>query len=225
MISMLMPVITGYLLFRKRGRLTDRRFVSSERLESLWIIIPRGMLFFIVVPSLRLLYLVDEVFPRLTFKAEGFQWYWGYDNPYRKYDSFAIFAPSIEYQGLECDKRLGVPFLEDLQVLITSSDVIHSWSLPTIGVKGDAVPGRVNTVSFTPRRPGIYFGQCREICGANHSIIPIVTECYLPCPPVPVVEVETWQEKAVADITIVGERNGILIESIDRVLEVMFGKG
>jgi len=227
--SILLPVITGYMLFRKRRQFTDRTLTSSERIETIWILVPAGMLMLIAVPSLRLLYLVEERRPRIIVKAQGYQWFWGYDNPFGKFDSFAIFAPSISYQGLDCDLRLGVPLLEDLQVLVTSTDVIHSWTLPTMGVKGDAVPGRINRVSFTPKRPGVYYGQCREICGANHRIMPINMECYIPIPPKPV-EMSIEAQRSIQEdffnssAKLVGEREPVIVRAMHDVVEAIFGK-
>ena len=139
----------------------------------------------IALPSLRLLYLMDEVIdPALTIKVVGHQWYWSYE--YSDYQSVSIefdsyMIPSSELRKgelrlLEVDNRLIVPIETEVRVLVTGGDVLHSFAVPALNVKIDAVPGRLNQTSFFLKRPGVFYGQCSEICGANHSFMPIVVE-------------------------------------------------
>nr|YP_009542021.1 cytochrome c oxidase subunit II [Freyastera benthophila]AYR06721.1 cytochrome c oxidase subunit II [Freyastera benthophila] len=162
---------------------TNRFFLNGQTLETLWTIIPAIILIFIALPSIQLLYLIDEVNnPFLTIKAIGHQWYWSYeyaDYQNIEFDSYMI--PTLELTNgmprlLEVDNRLTLPSQIPIRVLISSSDVLHSWTIPSIGIKMDAIPGRLNQVNFFLSRCGLFYGQCSEICGANHSFMPIVIE-------------------------------------------------
>jgi len=157
--------------------------LESQPLELFWTIVPRFVLIFIGLPSIRLLYLLDEVYkPSLTIKTIGHQWYWSYeysDFLDLEFDSYITPASDIESKSirlLDVDNRTVIPQITQIRTLITAADVLHSWTVPALGVKADAVPGRLNQVNFLTTRPGVFFGQCSEICGANHSFIPISVE-------------------------------------------------
>nr|WNS59354.1 cytochrome c oxidase subunit 2 [Hyocrinidae sp.] len=162
---------------------TDRFFLNSQALETVWTIVPAFILVFVAFPSLQLLYLIDEINdPCLTIKAIGHQWYWSYE--YTDYcnldfDSYMVSVDNISIgfpRLLEVDNRVVVPMNNSIRVLVSSSDVLHSWAVPSLGVKMDAVPGRLNQITFLTSRSGVFYGQCSEICGANHSFMPIVIE-------------------------------------------------
>nr|YP_009651726.1 cytochrome c oxidase subunit II [Pisaster ochraceus]P25002.1 RecName: Full=Cytochrome c oxidase subunit 2; AltName: Full=Cytochrome c oxidase polypeptide II [Pisaster ochraceus]QCY72414.1 cytochrome c oxidase subunit 2 [Pisaster ochraceus]CAA39126.1 cytochrome c oxidase subunit II [Pisaster ochraceus] len=162
---------------------TNRFFLEGQSLETIWTVIPAVILIFIALPSLQLLYLIDEVNnPFLTIKAIGHQWYWSYEYAdYRdlEFDSYMIPTNDLTLGNprlLEVDNRLTLPSQTPIRVLVTSSDVLHSWTVPSLGIKMDAVPGRLNQVNFFISRCGLFYGQCSEICGANHSFMPIVIE-------------------------------------------------
>jgi len=162
---------------------SSRTLLEGQEIETIWTILPAIILVFLALPSLRLLYLLDEVNnPIITLKAIGRQWYWTYeysDFTNLEFDSYIIQTPDLEpgdYRLLEVDNRAVLPIQAEIRVLVTASDVIHSWTVPSIGVKADAIPGRLNQLSFTANRPGVFYGQCSEICGANHSFIPIALE-------------------------------------------------
>nr|VFU78740.1 cytochrome c oxydase subunit 2 [Proasellus cavaticus] len=177
-------LFVGYLLVSSLyNRLTYRFFLESQLIEVIWTILPAVILIFVALPSLRLLYLLDEVNqPSVTLKATGHQWYWSYeysDFSNIEFDSYMTPTMNLEYGDfrlLEVDNRVTLPQSFQIRLLVTASDVLHSWSVPSLGVKVDAVPGRLNQLSFTMSRPGIFYGQCSEICGANHSFMPIVLE-------------------------------------------------
>ena len=162
---------------------TDRFFLERQRLETIWTIVPAFILIFIAFPSLQLLYLIDEIKdPCLTIKVVGHQWYWSYE--YTDYcdldfDSYMISTEDL-FLGfprlLEVDNRVIIPSQNSIRVLVSSSDVLHSWAVPSLGIKMDAVPGRLNQVTFLAPRRGIFYGQCSEICGSNHRFMPIVIE-------------------------------------------------
>uniref|UniRef100_UPI0030DDDFFE cytochrome c oxidase subunit II n=1 Tax=Henricia reniossa TaxID=2053902 RepID=UPI0030DDDFFE len=162
---------------------TNRFFLEGQNLETIWTIIPALILIFIALPSLQLLYLMDEVStPFLTLKAIGHQWYWSYEYAdYRELEFDSYMIPTDELNNgeprlLNVDNRIILPSQTPIRVLVSSSDVLHSWTIPSLGVKMDAVPGRLNQVNFFLSRCGIFYGQCSEICGANHSFMPIVIE-------------------------------------------------
>lgn len=162
---------------------TNRYLIEAQQIETIWTIVPAIILVFLALPSLRLLYLTDEVRnPSLTLKAIGHQWYWRYeytDFSDIEIDSYIIPTTDLqpgEYRLLEVDNRIVLPIQMEIRVLVTAADVIHSWTVPALGVKVDAVPGRLNQLGFTINNPGIFYGQCSEICGANHSFIPICVE-------------------------------------------------
>nr|YP_009671894.1 cytochrome c oxidase subunit II [Laomedia healyi]QCX31754.1 cytochrome c oxidase subunit 2 [Laomedia healyi] len=163
--------------------LTNRFLVENQNIEIVWTILPAIILIFIALPSLQILYLLDEVNnPSVTLKTIGHQWYWSYeysDFLQVQFDSYMIPSSDLPEDGfrlLDVDNRTVLPMNTQIRVLISAADVIHSWTVPSLGVKADAIPGRLNQVSFMINRPGLFYGQCSEICGANHSFMPIVVE-------------------------------------------------
>lgn len=165
------------------NKYTCRSLVEGQQIETIWTIVPAFILIFLALPSLRLLYLLDEVGDcNLTLKRIGHQWYWSYeysDFLNIEFDSYIIPTRDLEsgdYRLLEVDHRIVLPVNTDIRVLVTSADVIHSWTVPSLGVKADSIPGRLNQLRFFIKYPGVFYGQCSEICGANHSFIPIVVE-------------------------------------------------
>nr|QTT61175.1 cytochrome c oxidase subunit II [Tritia ephamilla] len=165
------------------NKYTCRSLVEGQAIETIWTIIPAFILIFLALPSLRLLYLLDEIGDcSLTVKSIGHQWYWSYeysDYSNIEFDSYMVPSNELEpgdFRLLEVDHRVVLPTQTDLRVLVTSADVIHSWTVPSLGVKVDAVPGRLNQLGFFIKYPGVFYGQCSEICGANHSFMPIVVE-------------------------------------------------
>nr|YP_009107257.1 cytochrome c oxidase subunit II [Cyclograpsus granulosus]CEH11260.1 cytochrome c oxidase subunit 2 [Cyclograpsus granulosus] len=161
----------------------NRYMLENQPIEVIWTSVPALILIFIALPSLRLLYLLDEVnSPSMTLKTIGHQWYWSYeysDFLQVEFDSYMIPSNELETSGfrlLDVDNRTVLPMNTQIRVLITAADVIHSWTVPSLGIKADAIPGRLNQSSFLINRPGLFYGQCSEICGANHSFMPIVIE-------------------------------------------------
>nr|YP_009926448.1 cytochrome c oxidase subunit II [Saron marmoratus]QNH68791.1 cytochrome c oxidase subunit II [Saron marmoratus] len=180
---MIMTLVTYMMCSLFFNSLTNRFLLENQTIETIWTILPALILIFIALPSLRLLYLLDEVnSPTVTIKAIGHQWYWSYeysDFTQVEFDSYMIPTKDLkmnEFRLLEVDNRTILPMNTQIRVLTTAADVIHAWTIPALGVKADAVPGRLNQMSFLMNRPGLYFGQCSEICGANHSFMPIVVE-------------------------------------------------
>nr|YP_005087977.1 cytochrome c oxidase subunit II [Pauropus longiramus]ADT63079.1 cytochrome c oxidase subunit II [Pauropus longiramus] len=154
---------------------------EAHNIEILWTITPAFILIVIALPSLKILYLTEENFnPNLTIKTIANQWFWSYeysDFSEVEFDSYMLNLSSLNYfRLLDVDNRINIPLNVSVRNLITSNDVIHAWAVPSLAVKLDAVPGRLNQTNFIINRPGLFYGQCSEICGANHSFMPIVIE-------------------------------------------------
>nr|NP_058512.1 cytochrome c oxidase subunit II [Laqueus rubellus]BAA95926.1 cytochrome oxidase subunit 2 [Laqueus rubellus] len=171
------------------GCFSSRNILESHRLEFAWTLLPAVVLVFLALPSLNLLYMSDNILdPSLTLKVVGHQWFWSYEYSDAPggglmFDSYMV-APgdlaSGDFRLLEVDNRLVLPCGSHVRALVTSADVIHSWSIPSLGVKLDAIPGRLNSLSLFSNVVGVYYGQCSEICGANHSFMPICMEFITP---------------------------------------------
>nr|UYK52133.1 cytochrome c oxidase subunit II [Asicimbex sp. CSCS-Hym-MC0132] len=166
------------MLFNKH---INRYLLNKQNIEIVWTVLPMLMLIFIATPSIHLLYLMDEVSnPILTIKSIGHQWYWSYEySDFKNIEFDSYMNKDIKmnsFRLLDVDNNLILPLNTHLRMLITSTDVIHSWAIPALGKKMDAIPGRLNQISLMIKQPGLLFGQCSEICGANHSFMPIVIE-------------------------------------------------
>nr|YP_009538093.1 cytochrome c oxidase subunit II [Auzakia danava]AYN60875.1 cytochrome c oxidase subunit 2 [Auzakia danava] len=182
-ILIMITILVSYLMISLFFNKYINRFLLEEQtIELIWTILPAITLIFIALPSLRLLYLLDELNnPLITIKSIGHQWYWSYE--YSDFNNVEFDAYMIQnednlnnFRLLDVDNRIILPMNNQIRILITATDVIHSWTVPSLGVKVDANPGRLNQTSFYINRPGIFYGQCSEICGANHSFMPIVIE-------------------------------------------------
>nr|YP_009227839.1 cytochrome c oxidase subunit II [Gynaephora qumalaiensis]AIC83221.1 cytochrome c oxidase subunit II [Gynaephora qumalaiensis] len=181
MITILISYLMMNLFFNK---FTNRFLLESQMIELIWTILPTITLIFIALPSLRLLYLLDELNnPLITLKSIGHQWYWSYeysDFSNIEFDSYMIQPNNNmklnNFRLLDVDNRIILPMNNQIRIMVTATDVIHSWTIPSLGVKIDANPGRLNQTNFFINRPGIFYGQCSEICGTNHSFMPIMIE-------------------------------------------------
>jgi cytochrome c oxidase subunit 2 len=154
-------------------------------IEIIWTLTPAAILVVIAIPSFALLYAMEEVVdPAVTLKCIGHQWYWSYeytDDPEKPvvFDSYMIADDDLEegqLRLLEVDNKVVLPTNTHIRLLITSSDVLHCWAIPSFGTKLDAVPGRLNQVGLFIKREGTFYGQCSELCGVNHGFMPIVVE-------------------------------------------------
>nr|WMQ72206.1 cytochrome oxidase subunit II [Tibicinoides hesperia] len=183
-ILIIITIIVGYMMMTLfLNNTIDRLLLEGQFIEFIWTLLPAVTLIFIALPSLRLLYLLDEVNkPLLTVKVVGHQWYWSYeysDFLNIEFDSYMVSTNNLnddEFRLIDVDNRVVLPFNTQLRLMITSMDVLHSWAMPSLGIKVDAVPGRLNQTSTIINKPGLIFGQCSEICGSNHSFMPIVIE-------------------------------------------------
>lgn len=175
------------VLYNKENVTTLRvAFAHHTLLEKVWTYIPTVILVLIAAPSFSLLYSIDAlVEPKISVKVIGHQWYWSYETTDMQsakdvnFDSYMVAEDELKLGGLrllEVDNRLVLPIRTNIRLIITAVDVLHSWAIPAFGLKMDAVPGRLNQVSLYINRPGTYYGQCSELCGINHSFMPIVVE-------------------------------------------------
>jgi cytochrome c oxidase subunit 2 len=164
------------------------KIIHGTTIEIVWTIAPSLILVLIAIPSFALLYSLDEVVdPAVTIKAIGHQWYWSYEysdysqSDYQSiaFDSYMIPEDDLELgqlRLLEVDNRVVVPVNTHIRLIITAADVLHSWAVPSLGVKCDAIPGRLNQIPVFLKREGVFYGQCSELCGTNHAFMPIVVE-------------------------------------------------
>nr|AAD15705.1 cytochrome oxidase subunit II [Papilio palamedes] len=183
-ILIMITILVGYLMINLFfNKYINRFLLEGQMIELIWTIIPTITLIFIALPSLRLLYLLDELNnPLITLKSIGHQWYWSYE--YSDFNNVEFDSYMIQYDKsnlnnfrlLDVDNRIVLPMNNQIRIMVTAADVIHSWTVPSLGVKIDANPGRLNQTNLFINRPGIFFGQCSEICGANHSFMPILIE-------------------------------------------------
>lgn len=183
---------TAYILFEtlnaysKSNKLISHKYlIHGTWIEIVWTITPALVLIAIAFPSFKLIYLIDEVIDAgITIKVIGHQWYWSYeysdysdqDGGSIEFDSYMVATSDLEegdIRLLEVDSDLVVPTNTHVRVIVTSADVIHCFAVPSLGVKIDAMPGRLNQTGFLASREGTFYGQCSEICGANHAFMPI----------------------------------------------------
>nr|AVC55932.1 cytochrome c oxidase subunit II [Ips grandicollis] len=188
LILIIITILVGQMLISMLfNKFTHRFLLEGQLIEMIWTILPALILIIIALPSLRILYILDELYsPAITVKAIGHQWYWSYEySDYKKIEFDSYMIPSNEMKNfnfrlLDVDNRLILPFNSQIRIITTSADVIHSWTIPSLGVKIDSTPGRLNQTNFFINRTGLFFGQCSEICGANHSFMPISIEAISP---------------------------------------------
>ena len=185
----LIVVLVSYIrVVIVKGKYINGLLKDDQELEVIWTVIPFFILLLLAVPSLKILYSMEEISkPYVTLQAVGHQWYWTYNY----FVAFIEHFDRLELEGryvvdnlrgsdkiriLETETRIVVPSIKDLRVLITSDDVLHAWGVSSLGVKVDAVPGRVQQLRFLINKPGVYYGNCMELCGAQHRFMPITLE-------------------------------------------------
>lgn len=174
--------ITFFLLFYifDMGRIKklNLSLIENQFIEVVWTMLPIVLLIFIAIPRLRLLYLIEEGFhPSFSIKILGHQWYWSY-----QYEEFSIYFTRFYsdyldkrdfFKLFDVDDRIAVPINIRVRLLVSSIDVIHSWTVQSLGIKRDAIPGRLNQINFYSIKPGLFYGQCSELCGVIHRFMPI----------------------------------------------------
>ena len=184
-ISAFVLALLLYVIFRfnEKRNPTPSRTAHNTLIEVLWTALPVIILIGITIPSIRLIWYTDRTPDAdMTIKAIGHQWYWSYEYPDNGNFTFdALLVPDSDLQPgqlrlLETDNRIVLPINTNIRLLVTATDVIHSWAIPAFGVKLDTVPGRVNETWMRITREGTYYGQCSELCGIGHGYMPIAVE-------------------------------------------------
>jgi cytochrome c oxidase subunit 2 len=178
-----------YLFKKKVENVVIEKWAHSTLLEIVWTMVPAVILMLIAIPSFALLFSMDEIIdPAITLKVVGRQWFWAYEysdyctlkgGESLNFDSYLVPEEDLsegELRLLEVDNRVSLPVKTHIRILVTAGDVLHSWCVPSFGIKVDACPGRLNQTSIFIQREGLFFGQCSEICGVNHGFMPIVVE-------------------------------------------------
>ena len=177
-----------YYYNTKKSAITHKYLNHGTLIELIWTITPAFILIAIAFPSFRLLYLLDEVIsPTITIKVAGHQWYWSYEysdyiteeGEAIEFDSYMVPDSDLElgqFRLLDVDNKVVVPTDTHIRLIVTGADVIHSFAVPSLGLKIDAVPGRLNQTSILAERTGTFYGQCSEICGVYHGFMPIAIE-------------------------------------------------
>ncbi len=189
----LMPIITVITLFvlglliwvvvryNKKSNPVPAKFSHNTTIEIVWTVVPVIILMVIAIFSFRLLFAYNDMpKPYMTVKATGYQWYWGYEYPDQKISEIISIglseadskAKGVPYR-LAADNAMVVPVNQVVRVQVTGADVIHAFALPAFGLKTDAIPGRLNETWFKAEKPGVYYGQCSELCGVDHAFMPI----------------------------------------------------
>lgn len=201
-ITIFVFILLAYVIirFNAKANPTPSNFSHNTLVEVVWTVVPVIILIVIAVPSFRLLYLADRVEnAELTLKVTGRQWYWDYEYPDQGLSFSSIMIPDAEIKPgqrrlLEVDNRIVLPVDTNVRIHTTAGDVLHSWAVPALGVKLDAVPGRLNETWVKITKPGVYFGQCSELCGINHAFMPIAIEA------VAKAEFEGWTRQKKAEL-------------------------
>jgi cytochrome c oxidase subunit 2 len=198
-VALAIVILVGWLLYAILKNFTELRqnkvfnFVHSNLIEIVWTTVPALVLLSLASPSFSLLYSLDEISsPKLSLKIIGHQWYWSYEtsdvgfcsnngnNSPLKYASYLVPEKYLEennnlglFRNFETTKKVVLPIKTHVRLLTTSADVLHSWTIPSFGLKIDACPGRLNQTYLYIKRVGVFFGQCSEICGVNHGFMPV----------------------------------------------------
>ncbi|OJV13908.1 MAG: cytochrome c oxidase subunit II [Alphaproteobacteria bacterium 33-17] len=184
-ITLFVTALLAYVMIRynKKSNPVPNKFTHNVTVEVIWTVIPLFILAYIAVPSFKTLYMSD-VTPKseITLKVVGHQWYWEYIYPDMegkddiRFDSYMIKDEDLkegQKRLLEVDNQVVLPVDTVVKILVTSADVIHSFALPAFGLKTDAIPGRTNETWVKIEKPGVYYGQCSQLCGVNHAFMPI----------------------------------------------------
>ncbi len=183
-ITLFVLALLAFIVLRFNAKANPKPSETTHNvlLEVIWTVVPVIILVIIAVPSLKLLFYTDRVAnPEMTIKVTGYQWYWGYEYPDHDGLSFqAYMIPDDEIDEskgqkrlLSTDNQLILPVDTNIQILVTAADVLHSFAVPSFGIKMDAVPGRLNETWARIEKPGTYYGQCSELCGKDHAYMPV----------------------------------------------------
>ncbi len=183
-IAIIVGCLMTYVIWRFRASKNPIPSTTTHNtiLEIAWTFIPVIVVVMITIPSVKLMYEMEKPHdPDMTVKIIGKQWYWTYEYPFKEGKTLSFDSRMIETKDLkkdqlrllEVDNRMVVPVGTTVQLIITAGDVLHSFAVPSLGIKKDAVPGRINETWLRIEKEGVYYGQCSELCGINHGFMPI----------------------------------------------------
>ena len=198
-ITVFVAGLLAYVVWRFRASVHPQASRVSHHtwLEVAWTILPALLLVVIAIPSFRLVYFENKAKnPDMTIKVTGHQWYWNYAYPDQgnlQFDSYMVADDDLkpgQFRHLSVDNAIVVPVGKQVRILATSADVIHSFFIPSLGVQRYAIPGRVIETWVEADKPGTYYGECNQICGTNHSVMPIEVRALTPT------DFQAWTEDA-----------------------------
>lgn len=184
-ITIFVMILLGWVIYRYNTQKnpTPSKVTHNTLIEVVWTVIPVIILVIVFVPGIRLLYYTDKTkSAEMTIKVTGHQWYWSYEYPDHAnltFDSYMVQDSDLkpgQPRLLEVDNRLVLPVDTDVRILVSTADVMHSWFVPSLGVQKYATPGRTNEIWVRLSKPGVYYGQCNQICGTNHGFMPVAVE-------------------------------------------------
>jgi len=208
-VFVMMLLLYVMIRFNRKANPVPSQTTHNVALEVVWTLVPVLILAVIVIPSMRLLFFVDRIEEAdMTLKARGFQWYWGYEYPDHNniaFDAIMVADEDIkegQHRLLDTYNPVVLPTDTNIRILVTAEDVLHSWAVPALGVKKDAVPGQTNETWIRINKPGKYYGQCSELCGEGHGFMPIAIEAVTP------EEFAAWVEKVTPELGTVSNNNG-----------------
>jgi cytochrome c oxidase subunit 2 len=208
-VVILVSILIAWVAWRYNAKRnpTPATWSHNTRLEIAWTAVPAIILLVIAIPSFRLLYYMDRAqAAEMTLKVIGHQWYWSYEYPDQggiKLDAMMVPDDQLkpgEPRLLATDNAVVLPVGVPIRILVTADDVVHSWAVPAFGIKTDAVPGRANETWVRIDRPGTYYGQCSQLCGVNHGIMPVMVKA------VPKEQFHAWAEQARTRFASIGQR-------------------
>lgn len=197
-VALFVLILLCYVVVRFRAKRNPipSQTTHNPLLEIVWTLVPALILLGIAFPSFKLLYFMDRTYePQMILKVTAHQWYWSYEYPEAKiaFDSYMIQDVDLkpgDQRLLEVDNEVVVPTRENIKILVTSADVLHSWAIPALGIKQDTIPGRLRETWMRITKEGVYYGQCSELCGVNHAFMPIKIRA------VSKIEFEKWMQEA-----------------------------
>lgn len=203
---LILSFVIYIIIFIVINKKTKPAISDNHELEVVWTFLPGIVLILIAFPSIRLLYITEENKQHtINIKTMGHQWYWSYEySDFHKIEFDRFILPlehNSQFRLLDVDNHTVIPENTPTQIFVSSADVLHSWTIPSLGIKIDSTPGRLNSISLISLKPGIYYGQCSEICGTNHSFIPITLEIR------PFTLFKTW----ISSIILLENKNELLI--------------
>nr|YP_010531074.1 cytochrome c oxidase subunit II [Parasaissetia nigra]UXW93661.1 cytochrome c oxidase subunit II [Parasaissetia nigra] len=179
MLIMMLLLMLVSMSMVKTNNMMNKSVMENQKMEMAWTIFPSLIIILMAIMSIPILYLNNEPkMSMITIKILSNQWFWSYEysNFNTSFNSYMMYKKKFNFNILETDNKLILPFNMPVMMMMTSSDVVHSWAVPSMNVKMDNIPGQTNTLIIRSNKMGVTFGQCSEVCGTNHSFMPVMIE-------------------------------------------------